>query len=90
MSKKVHGFLVKYALTEGIMERTADTGNSGYVYIPGRFGSTQAKLGKTFFTDREEAEAAARKMALRKIASLERQIPKLRSLVETPKWEAEP
>lgn len=84
----VHGYLVKYALSSGIEECTAEVGNFGYVYIRGNYGSTQAKLGTTFFTGRDEAEAAARKMALRKIASMEKQIIKLRKLAEQPKWKA--
>ena len=84
--QKIHGYLTKYALTAGIRECTAGPGTGGYVYIKERYGSTQAKLGVSFFASRDAAEAAARKMALRKIVSLEKQITKLHVLAGTPKW----
>ncbi len=82
------GYVIKYALSVGIYAVYDVEASGEYVYckIPGALFRLQAKEGHDFFRKPEDAEAAAKKMALRKIKSLENQITRLRVLAEKSKW----
>ena len=81
------GFMIKYALSSGIKAVRVQKGsNSEFVYTTGRY-PIQLRVGRTFFEDREEAIAAAKKMAAKKVVSLEKQLKKMRKLSENPKWD---
>lgn len=80
------GFNVKYALTSGIFEvevRESDDGK--YVYTLDAW-PIQLRIGKTFFQDRDSAEARAKQLARQKVASLKRQIAKIEKLTRKPLW----
>jgi hypothetical protein len=86
-------YMVKYALSGGIeCVIVDDRGRSGgYTYVVERNGAKIAypfliKINGNLFTTREAAEDAARNLAVRKIASLEKQLDKMRKLAKTPKW----
>lgn len=70
----------KYALSDGISERDVVGGvtEAGYVYLKGLW--LGFKLGRDAHASITEAQAAAEKMRLKKIASLEMQIKKLQAL----------
>lgn len=72
-------YVTKYALTGGIEKRDdLREGDDGYVH--GKPGFEVFKLGRDCFRSRDEAVAAAEKVRLKKIASLEKQIAKLRNM----------
>lgn len=78
--KKVTMWLSKFALTKGVEERV------GFIRIgeEDRFRTTEEwrshTIGKEAHTTRSAAVARADQMRLQKIASLEKQIEKLRKL----------
>jgi hypothetical protein len=83
------GYMTKYALTDGIREvevRPPRDDNGKYVYTTDTQWPTQLRVGKDFFPDRDSAEARAKQMARQKIASLERQIKRLKPLTRNVKW----
>ena len=72
-------FITKYALTKGIQERDdLKVKDDGFAY--GKPGYESFKVGRECFHTREEAAAAAEALRLKRIASLESQIDKLRKL----------
>jgi hypothetical protein len=72
------GFSTKYALSNGIQEVEVELVPSGE-YVDNADGYlTYLVLGKTFFEHQNDAEHNARQQATKKIASLEKQITKLR------------
>lgn len=79
------GFSTKYALSAGI-KAVRVTKNPGYKYLytTDRI-STQLVQGKTFFQSLDDAKASVRGAAARKIVGLEKQIRKLRELIDEPK-----
>jgi hypothetical protein len=86
-------FVTKYALTLGIYEAGPGTDipvrmSNGYIYA-GHHPIVQGRLGIDCFETREEAERAARQMALKKIDSLKRTLSKLVGLSAEPKWRKE-
>lgn len=84
--KTIEGYCTKYALTTGVEKVKALVGSSGeYVYE----GRRQMKIGADFFVSKEDAEAAAMRMAERKIASLKKQLDKMRALSACPMWKGE-
>lgn len=72
-------FITKYALTQGILEEDAKTCSENMV-MTSRDGWTEYFHGKDWHETREEAVERARFMRVKKIASLENQLAKLRSL----------
>jgi len=81
-------YITKYALTSGIVEEEAEVPENPDQYAAGRiFVHHRAlTLGHSAFASREEAEAMARRMAVKKIASLTKQLFRLDALAKTPKW----
>jgi len=76
-------WIVKYALSSKEIIRLdleASNGDGPYVYDrrPGRWA--QYKIGSDCFESRDDAFAAAEAMRKRRIASLEKQIAKLRQV----------
>ena len=72
-------FITKYALTAGIQERDdLNVREDGFAY--GKPGFESFKVGRDCFHTREEAATAAEAVRLKRIASLESQIAKLREL----------
>ena len=75
-------WIVKYALTEGIIQREVSV-RGDYAY-PAYFGSASfvsLKIGRDAFVCYAEAQTAAEKMREKKIASLEKQLKKLHAMV---------
>ena len=79
-------YVTKYALTKGIFIHQAHLGTAGdgwvegaYVYTSGHW-ALQCRLGHDAFLTEDEALAAAEKMRARKLASLAKQISKIRDL----------
>ncbi len=86
----VKGFCTKYALSRGVVACTAEVPEHGGNYVYARssgLGATQMRVNKTFFTGKEEAEAAARQMAKNKLKSLALEKAKLEVLAITPKYD---
>lgn len=84
--KVIRGFLIKYALSEGIEERDGLIYEGKFIHAADHGREFWACLGTEFVLTREEGEIAARAMAKKKIASLRKQIAKLEVLAVTPKW----
>lgn len=87
--KTEKGYSTKYALTMGIHEVTLDSefsNDRNYVYTKasGMVLRQQLQRGKTYFTDLEEAKENARKQAVRKVASLEKQLSEMKKLAKAP------
>jgi hypothetical protein len=86
---QMNGYVLKYALTSGIRlarVRRSSSSDPNFVVEDKRFPDGIWRIGKEWVPTREEAEMVAKEMAKRKIASLERQLVKLRQLAENPKW----
>lgn len=80
-SEITHVYVTKYATTAGIYRGEVDRKYSDgeFVYIKGQnWGSY--KLGRDAFLTIEEARAGAEASRQKKIASLEKQLAKLRAL----------
>jgi len=88
MDERIHGYVVKYALTQGIIECGGRLAGEGrYVSVDRGSGySMFLRRGREFFERREDAEAAARALANRRIASLRKSIVQMEKLAEHPKW----
>lgn len=71
-------YLVKYATTQGVLEKVvASTSKGLYVRLEGDRWSLFT-IGKEVVESREEADAIAKSMVIKKIKSLEKQAAKLR------------
>lgn len=71
-------YLVKYATTQGVLEKVvASTSKGLYVRLEGDKWSLFT-VGKEVVESREEADAIAKSMVTKKIKSLEKQAAKLR------------
>ena len=82
------GYMTKYALTQGIVEVEVDkprNDEARYVYTKTTY-RIQLIVGKDFFESKVDAEAMAKNMAERKVASLEKSLAKMKKLADTPKW----
>lgn len=85
------GYSIKYALTEGIIPVTVETGlgsgygNGRFVYTVGQH-RVQLIRNNTFWETKEAAEKYAKQLAERKIASLKKALAKMEVLAKTPKW----
>lgn len=73
-------WITKYALTKGIVEAEGRFGDSGEWAHTERFRHTSFRRGESAHTTRADAVAKANQMRILKIASLEKQIEKLRKL----------
>lgn len=77
-------YYIKYALTSGVVTREIDSTGSDKSVIfkkePGEWGLQFGYPGKDTFNTMAEAIAAAEKMRDRKIASVEKQLKKLRAM----------
>jgi len=84
-SRETRGWCTKYALTSGIFN--ASVSPEGRFLIWRSPEGTKVKLsrGVNFFGTFEAASVSARRMAKRRIRSLERQIAALRHLSREPK-----
>lgn len=72
-------YITKYALTDGILEKEAVLHeDKEYLSVNGYW--TFFKLGRDAFENLEDASKAAGEMRQKKIASLEKQIAKLKSM----------
>lgn len=67
-------YVTKYALTKGIIKTRGTVSESGYFY----YGRWYWVRKDHWFTDENAARAKAEKMRKAKLASLEKQISKLR------------
>lgn len=88
MGKKIKGYLTKYALTGGIEEISGEI-DGKYINYRQEGGPSYgflAVVGKEFFADRDLALADVKKRAKAKIASLQKQIDKMKKLVAEPKF----
>jgi len=82
----VNGWCTRYALAQGIypvQARLIKDGRWACVMVG---GWQSLRVGTEFCADRTEAEEAARKMAERKLAWLQKQAAKMKTLTKTPKW----
>ena len=83
----ISGYMTKYALTQGIVKVNVRPSEGGYQYTVGEPGyPVQLKEGTNFFRRKEDAEKAAKDMAKKKIASLQKSLAKLKKLAKEPKW----
>ena len=78
-------FVTKYATTDGKIITVNDgrsPGDDGGISLklPGHMWNSHFKLGRDVFTDAEDAKAAVRAARDKRIASLEKQIAKLRKM----------
>lgn len=90
----ISGYMTKYALSDGIRRvrcrlPRAGRNRGGVLASLTGGGLLWLKVGVDFFTDSVDAEDAARAMAVKRIASLKKQIAKLEKLAVTPKWRSE-
>lgn len=84
----IEGYCVKYALSQGIFKvqvRVSAPSDGPYVYTHEKY-SRQLKVGKDFFEKKEDAEAAAKLMAKKKVESLKKSLIKMQTLAREPKW----
>lgn len=70
-------FISKYALTSGVEERNCLINET---FDSAKYGLDYFRIGKDAHETREAAVAAAEKMRVAKIASLEKQLKKLRTM----------
>lgn len=85
MSKQeelVKVYITKYALTDGIMEKTAEFVDSKMIRIPSAGGGFfDAYYHKPYFsTDREDAVKQAEKMRVKAIASAKKKLAALEAM----------
>jgi hypothetical protein len=89
------GYMTKYALTAGIQEvriedKEPPPTDGDYVYTTrtlARAHRIQLRFNKSFFLDKETAEAEAKMMATKKLRSLQTQMAKMQLLAKWPKWD---
>lgn len=84
MAKQKFYFLTKYALTEGIKKvkgkvSSISTDKATHIITSGNFWTTH-KLGRDIHTTLADAQIAAEQMRAKKIASLNKQLDKVRNL----------
>lgn len=86
--RKIRGYFVKFALTLGIQHVEAEESSKDlYVRIQGNNGMRfVARVGQEFFYDKAAAEAKARDMAKRKVATLQVQLKRMKELSETAQY----
>lgn len=79
-------YCTKYALSGGIERmRVTSTYKDDYVTCENKF----LRRNRDVFATKAEAEADAKKRALRKITSVKKQLTKLEQLAVQPKWSSE-
>ena len=78
-------FVSKYALTRGLFQisGTVTRSHNCEYFSRGRYW---LKLSKDCWLTRDEAEAAAKKMAARRIVNLQDAINRMRGLEQDPLW----
>jgi hypothetical protein len=83
--KMIKVWIIKYALTQGIFERSAEIcfygdSSGNMVVVPGRFDQYYHGKGKEWCEDYESAKQRAEQMKINKIKNLKKQIEKLEKL----------
>jgi len=90
MGEKISGYMVKYALTTGIVVvHDAELVEGGRYVRAGAPYPHFLRFGKGFVLTREEAERVARQLATRRIVSLKKELKRLENLEQMPKWARE-
>lgn len=75
-------WVTKYALTDGIRERSGEVSHEYFCYytVPPMSGLVMMKIGRDAHPTKEAAVEAAEAMRVKKLRSLEKQMKKLRDL----------
>lgn len=83
--REIQGWCTKYALTSGIFDASVSPEGRFLIWRSPDGAKVKLSRGVNFFATFEAASVSARRMAKRRIRSLERQIAALRLLSREPK-----